>query len=254
MTIKDRMNFQIAGLAILTCLVGFGGCAGDKAEIEEAAYLVGKGGAENALEAISILESHLSTATGDEAFEVYRLYSGAKMQAAGFDGLKIISTLVYQTSDDAVKNVRPAITLGSTSSVHLSDAITNLNSFVASTTYTTSTNTRAKNGIEFQRGLANFFEALRSAFTNSGLDVASGTITSAQCQAKFNGQVSIVSNINSNLATANTSFTSSQLDSGNPLVKLVKNFRDNVPNKDLGSLTAADIVTICNYLAQQSAN
>jgi hypothetical protein len=246
------MNFSFRLFTTLFMMTVIAGCAGDQAELEEASYMLAQGGTENGSAVVAMLEAKLATATGETAFELNRLYAGAQMQVAGFDGVTMISRIVHKTESNTIAQVRSAVSLNGSSASALSAAITQLNAFVASTTFTDSTDTRAKDGIRFQLGLANFFESLRNSFTSSGLNLTSGSITSAQCVTNFAGQVHFVSEVNTNLSSAHTSFLSSHLDEDNPLVKLVQEFQNNVPNKDLSQLTTADITTICNYLAAQS--
>jgi hypothetical protein len=176
------------------------------------------------------------------------------MQAAGFNGVKISAVLVYKTSNDTIKLVRDAVSLNAQSATYLSNAIGSLNTFIASSDFTNATDTRAKNGINFQLGLAKFFEAIRASMESSGLSTAGGAITKEACLATFNHQVTVVKDIKTGLNTSYSSLISSGLDTGNPIVELVDSFRtDALPNSNVDSYTETEIDAICTYIASQSA-
>ncbi|MDB5037018.1 MAG: hypothetical protein JWQ35_546 [Bacteriovoracaceae bacterium] len=247
------MKYLIQGFVSFLFVGMIAGCAGDKSDIENADYILGKGGADNANTVLAMVTTtKIAAASGATKFELMRLYAGAKMQAAGFDGVKIIPILVYKDSDNTLQLIRDAVTLNTNSPQFLSDAIINLGAFIASKDFTASTDTRAKNGIIFQLGLANFFDAIRTSFKTSGISDTTGVLSQSDCEDRFNASTADVTNIGSSLDTAKTNFTDkatgSGLDVDNPLVKLLQSFRDQVPS----TTSPTDIHNLCVYLVGQS--
>jgi hypothetical protein len=76
--------FQMA--AVVLSLSAFIGCADEKADLEKARYLLGSGAKSDATEAIGILTPLLTSTTGAQRVEAYRLYAGAQLQSVGFSG------------------------------------------------------------------------------------------------------------------------------------------------------------------------
>ena len=219
-------------------------CAGSKADLEEARYLLGKGDKENAEKAISILEPMLTSSSGAQKMEAYRLYAGAQMQAAGADAIKIIATVVYKINDNTVALTREAFsTLTSDSGTKFRSAISNLDTLIGDAAFTASSE-RDQQGIYFQRGLAYLFDALRIAVQVSGINSDSFDVSS--CTTAF-GAASADdkdTKITTNLGSAASDFNSAGLDPANSLYSLSSSLKSSVDS-------AGTTNNICAFLLDQ---
>ncbi len=230
-------------------------CGGNEVDIERARYLLGKGSKSAALEAISLLEPKLATTSGEEKFEVVQLYSGARMQAAGFSGVKIISSLIYRGNtgsgeESTVGFVRRASDLDSDSETNLigtDGAIPTLTGFQADAVYTGSNNTALKDIIEYQLGLAYFLEVLRDTLQSSGLG-ATGSVPAA-CETNLETNGFTFTDVRTRLTSSRTELLNSGLDSTNEFVDLVTDFRDAIPT---AGTDAQQRTEFCNYLNRQT--
>jgi len=180
----------------LGILAGLLGCAGNEADIERAKYLVGRGGIANANSALNILTPMLAdtSITGSEKFELIKLYAGAKMSAAGFDSIKLISALVFTDDDKILKAVRSAgVNITNDSFTLLTDAETTLNAFIATAGFDGGT-VREQSQTYFQISLVKFLQGMRIFLKVSGFaaeDEATFDVTA--CQSTF-GASNLITN------------------------------------------------------------
>lgn len=87
-----------------------GSCGGDRAKVEEARYLLGRGSLADAQKAASMLLPILENSTGEKKFEALELYVGAKSVEAGFDGIRTLTNLIYDNnSDNAASRMRDIV-------------------------------------------------------------------------------------------------------------------------------------------------
>ncbi|MBN8555460.1 MAG: hypothetical protein J0L93_08450 [Deltaproteobacteria bacterium] len=235
-------KLNVVGLLLIATI--FFGCAGTKADLEEARYLLGKGDKENAAKAISILEPMLTSSSGAQRLETYRLYAGAQIQAAGVDSIKIISTVVYKVSENTVTLTRDAFsTLTSDSGVKFRSAISNLDTLIGEDVFAAAS-LRDRQGIYYQRGLAYLFDALRIAVQISEINL--DTFTTVTCEDAYTNAAADDKDtkITTNLGSAAADFDSAGLDPSNALYSLSNSLKSSVD-------TAGSTAAICAYLLQQ---
>jgi hypothetical protein len=238
---------------ILACAlpVVFVGCAGDKADLEEAAYLLGKGGTANATAALNLVSGYTTSGDADIKLEAIRLYAGAKMAIAGFDSIKITSNLIYRESDDTISIIKAAVTLDSDAQTLLENAESTLSTLITSDAAFTGASTAKKADIHFLLGLVRLFKAARTALVAGGISTSTvATYDQTACLASVNANISQISTLNTDLSGSESSFNDSGLTDGNSIVKLVTNFEDQVPQTP--TPTEQEKADLCTYLVAQN--
>jgi len=239
-----RSNDIFKILSLAGVILSLGGCADEKSDLEQARYLLGKGDTADAQTALGILQPMLTSTSGEDKFETVRLYVGAQLQAAGFDGIKVIANIVYQDSNDIVSVLEKAITFTADAQSRIADASATVQAFILSADFTNSTNVQKKQGIYFQFGQTRMDEALRVLFTVSGL---SGTFDVNTCTANFQQSFAQFNNINVDLTDAHTQFNASGIDDTNKLNTLLTKEQAKLPTTN----DQAKIAQFCQDLQSQ---
>lgn len=246
------MNLRIFAALLSLNLLVLAGCADEKADLEKARYLLGSGLKADATEALSILEPMLTTSTGEEKVEVYRLYAGAKMQSVGFSGIEILPAIQYPEKTSGtintakmMKSAVSGVTNNSEAATALSAAIAKFVEIEADAAFSAAS-TRAQNGIRFQHGLAAFLDAIRIVVIQSGyrgaVSRASWMASGSSCSSNISDSDS--SQVDTRLGVADTQFGLAALDAQNQIRKAASDLRTGI-----GGLTAAQL---CLYLEQDS--
>lgn len=238
---------------LFLALIVASGCADEKADLEKARYLLGSGTVADANEALTILEPMLTTSSGAEKVEVYRLYAGAKMQSVGFSGIEILPAIQYpdKTGDtiNTAKMLKSAMSavVNASAATAMSAAISKLAEIEADTANFNAATLRERRGIYFQHGLAAFFEAIRIVVVQTGYrDAANAGALASVCTSNVSD--SDANNVDVKLALADTKFggagdASAGLDSQNAIRKSASDLRTGI-----GGLTAS---ALCTYLGLQ---
>lgn len=225
---------------VILCL-GLVACAGTEGDIEEARLLLAKGGKSRADDAISLLTPLLTSTSGVERLEVYRLYAGAKMASAGFDSTKIIPALAYTGDDNLLTACLGSVTdLATDSASKMSDAISALVEITGSTDLAKG-DVRAQKGLYFQLGLAYFLDAIRVYLSVSGL--ASGTTVDCTVGGELDLQrTAAKANLNNSYSTLTATDTGAGYSASNDFVSGLASVRDDIVAAD------SSLTTLCDYL------
>lgn len=225
------------------------GCAGTDADLEEARYLLGKGGKENATKAKALVDSLRTSAGGANKLEAYRLYAGAQLQIAGFDSIKIIANIIYKDSSntDTVKTLKSALTdlnpdQAETKAL-VADAINNLMTVIGLAEFAEAS-VRVQRQFHFQLGLARTLDALRIAVQQSGLQEDGFSVSTCQSDVGADATTAYGDLKEAELGYINDA----ALTSDNPLVKLVTDFKNKLDGDGSGT---TDAVEFCNYVNSQ---
>lgn len=242
-------------LSFLLGLVLFAsGCAGVDADLEKSRYLLGKGGRTNALEALTILTPLVQPGalSGSPKFEAIRLYVGANVQAAGFDTIDVLSSLIYAEEGEVLATLRSAgegIIDNADAKAYLATA----EAILTSNESTFSTlDARTRNGLYFQWALVEFFDGLRVFLKVSGLSTTSASFDVTQCQTNFNaaGTGDTFSNgidfFEESRAHMVGTTSAASLSASNSIVEKLDELISNLQARE------SDVALICQYLREQS--
>lgn len=179
-------------------LIGLIGCASADADLEEARYILGKGG--NPAKAIALASGYLNDADPNIKYEAVSITAGAKVQQAGFDSILIISKLVHKDADAEFEEVlAPSLSnlsanakaLVREAEVLLREVVGSVASEIQSPTGATvaadadfsNVSARLQSNLKFQLGLVRLMEGMRLSLVESGFSsVDEGeTLDAADC-------------------------------------------------------------------------
>lgn len=174
-------------------------CAGTDADLEKAKYYLRKGGTENAVKALAILDPMVSGGgiTGFQKVDLIQLYAGAKVAAAGFNSSRILASLLYTDNDQILKAIRSAgVGITDDSSTYLADAEGSLSSLSLSADFD-GIGTEAQSQVYFQLALVKFLQSMRVFLKVSGFAAEDGTsFDPSACETLFNAQSNVITNSN----------------------------------------------------------
>lgn len=251
-----RIAILLTGSVLALSVIS--GCADERSDLEKARYLLGSGSKADAVEALSLVTPLLTSQTGAQKVEAYRLYAGAKMQSVGFSGVEILPALIYPTKNGStiktanmLKDAFTGVTDNDAAAAALLAAIDALHNIAGLPDFSAASTTEQK-GIYFQRALAEYFDALRIVIVKSRFSdplTTSANFDQSDCATRIDATTSADASTNADVGTrltnADTYFGTGKadLDATNQVRKSASDLRTSI-----GTLSAANI---CTYLSTQ---